>query len=529
MPVRRGRQPPTSDNLEVDMKIMKSVLLGSAAGVVAVAGAQAADLPVKAKPVEYVKICTLYGDGFYYIPGSDTCIRFSGYIRSDYGYNVTGARTPQYSGAAGARDRSVNNYSTRHRGSFSIDTRTQTAYGTLRTFQTHHMQNENTTESTNIARAFIQWGGFTFGRTVSFTDHEGSLGDSGMRSLHQVQNQSDTGANGTNQIAYTWQLGNGITLNVGADERRVKSIANLSQPTSFAGGGTLNTGSAVGLEPISSRAGNNMPNPWVALRVNQAWGRASVAVIANPNQVGYYTPANFTGPVPAGCVQQTVPMSMQGQSTCGYPDDKWGWAVISGTEIKLDFLSPGSRLGAYFNYGVGATAYGGGSNLVSPGLYGSGNTVALGFVTDAVFTNGGSLLQTTSWTAGAGFEYFWTRNFSSTIYGNYTEISYPDEVTNGRLWCGGISGAGTYQQSVAQGRCDFGFKFWTVGTHHDWFPLPGLRFAVDVMYTAIDSNMSGDTITLGRTQGARATGLYTIKDVGIVSTIFRAQRTWGAD
>ena len=69
------------------MKMVKSLLLGSAAGVVAVAGAQAADLPVKAKPVQYVKICTLYGDGFYYIPGSDTCIRFSGYIRADYNYN----------------------------------------------------------------------------------------------------------------------------------------------------------------------------------------------------------------------------------------------------------------------------------------------------------------------------------------------------------------------------------------------------------------------------------------------------------
>ena len=67
------------------MKMVKSLLLGSAAGVVAVAGAQAADLPVKATPVQYVKICTLYGDGFYYIPGSDTCIRFSGYIRADYG------------------------------------------------------------------------------------------------------------------------------------------------------------------------------------------------------------------------------------------------------------------------------------------------------------------------------------------------------------------------------------------------------------------------------------------------------------
>jgi hypothetical protein len=483
------------------MKMVK-ILLGSAAGMVAIAGAQAADLPVKAKPVQYVKICTLYGDGFYYIPGSDTCIRFSGYIRADYAYNATGARTPNYSGAAGAQDRTVNNYSTRHRGSFSVDTRTQTAYGTLRTFQTHHMQNENTTESTNIARAFIQWGGFTFGRTQSFTDHEGSLGDSGMRSLFQTQNQSDTGANGTNQIAYTWQLGNGITLNVGADERRIKSIANLS---------TLSV--AVGNDPTTSFAGSNNPNPWVALRINQAWGRASVAVIANNNQATYYT---------APCAQANTTL-------CNHPDDKWGFAVISGTEIKLDMLSPGSRLGAYFNYGVGASAYGGGSNLASPGLFGSGNNVAFGVITDAVYVNGGALQQTTSWTAGGGFEYFWTRNFSSTIYGNYTEISYNDNVKTNRLFC---AGGGAVAQNIVMSAgtsCDPGFKYWTVGTHHDWFPLPGLRFAVDVLYTAVDSEVSGATITLSKAQGARPTGAYAVKDLGIVSTAFRAQRTWGAD
>lgn len=505
------------------MKMVKSLLLGSAAGVVAVAGAQAADLPVKAKPVQYVKICTLYGDGFYYIPGSDTCIRFSGYIRADYGYNVTGARTAQYAGPAGSHDRTTSEFSTRHRGSFSIDTRTQTAYGTLRTFQTHHMQNENGSESFNVARAFIQWGGFTFGRTVSFTDHEGTMGDSGMRSLHQTQNQSDTGANGTNQIAYTWQLGNGVTLNVGADERRVKSITNLTTPTVFAGGGNLNSGATIGLEPVSSRAGNNHPNPWVSLRVNQAWGRASVAVIGNDNAAMYYT----AGAAPAPCATQTNPLAMTGNTSCGHPENEWGWAVVSGAEIKLDMLSPGSRIGGYFNYGVGATAYGGGSNLASPALMGSGNNVALGFVTDAVFTNNGQLELTTSWTAGAGFEYFWTRNFSSTIYGNYTEVSYNDTVNNGRLWCtAGIQGAG-YTKTT--GSCDFGFKFWTIGTHHDWFPLPGLRFAVDVMYTAIESNMSGETINLVRTQGARTPGVYTIKDLGIVSTIFRAQRSWGAN
>ena len=63
------------------MRMIKSLLLGSAAGLVAVAGAQAADLPVKAKPVEYVKVCSLYGAGFWYVPGTDTCLKVGSYVR----------------------------------------------------------------------------------------------------------------------------------------------------------------------------------------------------------------------------------------------------------------------------------------------------------------------------------------------------------------------------------------------------------------------------------------------------------------
>src|SRR5882724_646946 len=67
-----------STYLEVNMKMVKSLILGSAAALVAMSGAQAADLPVKAKAVEYVKVCSLYGAGFFYIPGTDTCIKLGG-------------------------------------------------------------------------------------------------------------------------------------------------------------------------------------------------------------------------------------------------------------------------------------------------------------------------------------------------------------------------------------------------------------------------------------------------------------------
>ena len=63
------------------MKVAKSLLLGAAAGLATVVSAQAADLPTrKAAPVQYVKICDAYGAGFFYIPGTDTCLRVGGLV-----------------------------------------------------------------------------------------------------------------------------------------------------------------------------------------------------------------------------------------------------------------------------------------------------------------------------------------------------------------------------------------------------------------------------------------------------------------
>ena len=74
----------------------KNILLGCAAAFVVVGGAHAADLPAKAKPVEYVKICSVYGAGFFYIPGTDTCIKIGGWVRAEYAFQ-TGARRPAVS------------------------------------------------------------------------------------------------------------------------------------------------------------------------------------------------------------------------------------------------------------------------------------------------------------------------------------------------------------------------------------------------------------------------------------------------
>jgi porin-like protein len=492
------------------MSITKRMLLGSAATLTAIASVQAADLPVKAKPVEYVKVCSLYGEGFFYIPGTDICLKIGGYVRANYRWNATGGGQPHYTGAGGAQDRSVSPYSTQHRASFNFDSRSQTAYGTLRTYVSVNVDNQDQgTVSVNPTRAFIQWAGFTFGHTKSFTDVPGTPGDDSFKSLFQNQNISDTGANGTNQIAYTWELGNGMTLNVGADERRTKGIANLSTNIVTVGG-----------NPATAYGPFQHPTPWVNFAVNQAWGRFAVSGIFNKVNATYYT----------GTLADTgaCPGNQTGTSACNHPDDKWGWAVLSGIDIKAPWAGPGDHFGGYFNYGVGTAAYSGGSNLSSAGLFGSGNNVALGVITDGVFVNGGDFQLTTTWSTGAGYEHFWLPNFSTAVYGTYSQIRYSDAVINSRMFCGN-TGVNAVNQNIIVGagvRCDPGFNFWTVGAVTNWYPVAGFRLAVDVLYTRVETGFEGQTISLSKTVGLRPTGSYTAKDQGILSVVFRAQRAF---
>src|SRR5665213_1238631 len=125
------------------MNFCKSLLLGSAASLVFAAGAQAADLPSrKAAPVQYVKICDAYGAGFFYIPGTDTCLRIGGYVRAEYdfspGQSIRSASTGAVTQIGSAQDQT----GMEMRGRIDVDARTQTAYGTVQTVV--HLRAANT-------------------------------------------------------------------------------------------------------------------------------------------------------------------------------------------------------------------------------------------------------------------------------------------------------------------------------------------------------------------------------------------------
>src|SRR6516164_5448411 len=70
---RRGPSGSIEPKLQFDASgarvHTRRLLLGGIAVLITVVRAHAAELPVKAKPVQYVKVCSLYGDGFYYLLG----------------------------------------------------------------------------------------------------------------------------------------------------------------------------------------------------------------------------------------------------------------------------------------------------------------------------------------------------------------------------------------------------------------------------------------------------------------------------
>lgn len=165
---------------------IKSLLLGSAAAMVAVSGAQAADaVVVEAEPVEYVRVCDAYGSGFFFIPGTETCIRFGGFIRTTAGkidQTVTDAAGVVLLDDGAAEPVAItgeaNSFVTRAR--LNIDTRNETDLGTLRGIFRLEAGDSNDPSATPVRAdvALVSLAGFRIGQNGGnyFTSNHGFAG-----------------------------------------------------------------------------------------------------------------------------------------------------------------------------------------------------------------------------------------------------------------------------------------------------------------------------------------------------------------
>jgi hypothetical protein len=115
---------------------IKSLLLGSAAAMVAATGAKAADAIVVAEPepVEYVRVCDAYGAGFFYIPGTETCLSINGYVWFQVAGSSANDFGPTVNLGGGLFYGSGNYPVWGSRIRINFDSRSDTEWGTLRGF-----------------------------------------------------------------------------------------------------------------------------------------------------------------------------------------------------------------------------------------------------------------------------------------------------------------------------------------------------------------------------------------------------------
>ncbi|WP_173931252.1 porin [Chelativorans sp. Marseille-P2723] len=214
---------------------IKSLLVGSAIATMGVSAAQAADAIVipEPEPMEYVRVCDVYGAGFFYIPGTETCLRVGGYVRHDIGIGFRGHQDVLDVDEFLDGDFDLNDtYYQRTRAQLNVDARSETEMGTLRAYMAMNFQattsefgvdvdgddvidgvGVGTVEQMDLNHAYIELGGLRVGYTDSwfstFTGYAGPvIGDDFV----------GFGPYNTHMISYRFDGGNGFTAVVSLED-----------------------------------------------------------------------------------------------------------------------------------------------------------------------------------------------------------------------------------------------------------------------------------------------------------------------
>jgi hypothetical protein len=453
-----------------------------------------------------VKVCSLYGAGFYYIPGTDTCIKLGGYLRADTSFNAGSAYDmPRWAGAPNTR--TSNDYIARARQDLNIDTRTATEYGVVRTYfdVTFNWTSGSAVRAgsddavfggsntgVGVYYAFIQFAGFTMGKAVSQFSTPWT-GYPGNNTSFLIGGQDDV--TGINQLAYTAQFGNGVSASVSLEDSS-GALLNGNTSASFNPLGAYNSYNrsqlyaVVGGVAANNWGGTSVPDIVGQIRVDQAWGLFQISAAAHELRAG-----NAIGGF-------------------GHPDDKWGYAVMGAISLKNLPTGPGDSINFDATYSNGASRYViGGVNGDNFGIFSNGNAnAAVGYTSDGVYAPGGDIETTTVWGIRGAFNHNWDPYWSSSLFGSYTSVSYNNNakaILQGSNLCSGVGG----------GFCDPNFTVSQIGTVLRWTPVKNLTLSAEAMYSMVDSKNSGQ---LGVVAGA----VRNLSDEGTWTFGVRAQRNF---
>ncbi|MEH2528805.1 MULTISPECIES: porin [unclassified Bradyrhizobium] len=518
------------------MSMIKSLILGSAAGLIAVSGAQAADLPVKAKAVEYVKICSLYGAGFYYIPGTDTCMKIGGYLRVDTTFNGGIFDQPAWNGNLGQQNRLRDYYAARSRLALSIDTRTATAYGVVRTFgQANFNLNSSTgegpaaagTQTLGVDLVFIQFAGFTFGKSASAyaTPWQGYPGNN---SSYLLGGHDDVV--GTNNIQYTAQFGNGVSGTIGLDDPYYgrTQLLNLG----FVGAGTTNNPATLITAGSNAYSGARSPDIVGNIRVDQAWGLFQISAAAHEVTGSY----NFL----------TAGAANNNSETFGHPDAKWGGSVMAALQIKNIPTGAGDDIKFDVSYAKGNTKNvlntGPGFGLSgAPGfaMFGGSTradayqSIGFGQAADGVFLpvafgGTGDIKLVDAFGIRGAFNHNWDPYWSTSLFGSWSAVRYGgnalDLTTAKGQWCANYVANKTAPS--ADFSCNPDFNVSQLGLVTRWTPVANLTFSAEAMWFHLDQRMAGTINNPVGVVAPKPITRYEFRDQDAVSLNVRVQRNF---
>jgi Porin subfamily len=551
------------------MRPVKQVLLGSAAGLFAVAGAQAADLAVKAAPVEYVKVCSLYGAGFWYIPGTDTCLKIGGFVRFEVNFNADASSLPagtagSAASLSGGATRATGQMSFRERSLTSFDSRTQTEYGTLRSYfdigqiaqpflggvsGTSGINPLGVQTGGNYAvytdRAFLQFAGLTAGRMRSFFDMVFLAGYQNAGSRYT----GDSSPAGITGIGYTWQFGGGLSASLSLEDGGWAQGGHGRSTVNLAGGNAPPAASDIGSafaigQYMTDNKGQEFFDPVANIRLDQAWGFVGASFALHDASGGYYgnnttttITSNPTGVAP--CIT--------GQN-CGHPGDVFGWAASVGGTWVNPFGLQGDTLAAQAVYTQGAVGYATGQ-FGSSAIYGAGNKIGMSYIVDGVYDYGSSVQLTHMWSVNGVYEHLWNPQWKTSLTAGAMGIDYAGGKA---LICPGGAGGTpnpvgftansgsnaaftTFGNGTGNGQvsnCNPNSSWFGLGTRTMWTPHPDIDFSLDFHWEHLNTafggtaNMSNLGTQFQPGAGARPAGLYNVSNMDVFSVYFAVRRGW---
>jgi hypothetical protein len=223
----------------------------------------------------------------------------------------------------------------------------------------------------------------------------------------------------------------------------------------------------------------------------------------------------------------------------GHADDAYGFAVSGAVEFKNLPTGSGDSLKLEASYGKGAAKYvftGGTIDTSGGGRFAKfdGNSVGFGYVLDGVFSPGGQIQLSDSWEVSAFYEHYWNPAWRTSVWGNYSHISYGDagnallaaafSPAGGRLGTSSSTSSGSTAGSLSGTTNNFDFGIAQIGTVTSWTPVKNLTLSAEFTYSRLDQSLDG-TYT-GSVSGKPANQAYQIKDQNIYSGAVQILRSF---